>query len=500
MYAIDINTFFGVTPTWNPGYGLEKVLERMASHGIAASLIVSLRGVHDDHVSGNAETLAVCQANPRLIPVATINPLRGYGLTEDMAQIKAGRFRAIRLFPGVAFQDWSAALLSAERVLRAVAPLGLPIVAPANNAAHIAPLSRLTHELGLPLVLVDTYYYTQAEVEEAMRRYPHVCLDTAHLGTPDAITLLAEEFGPERILYGSGSPGMGPQASLNMVLRARLTDAQKAQILAGNAIRIFKLDPAMLPAAPEPVAFRAYEGPKIDVHAHLHASYYRFPISPAGTSFVLDSCRRYNIETVIASSAHGIFYDMASGNAEMKELIHEHPELRAYVVVNANDLAGSREQLEYYYKFDNFVGAKIHCEYSSQPTASSAIRALFAEVARHGRPVLIHNHGAGWEQALHDLAIAHPKLPIILAHGGGFNTPKIMRDVPNVYFEFSGSGISCDGIRNALDVLGPERLLFGTDQDLFDAAFALGGYWDAGLTPEQAELIMYRNAKRLFEL
>jgi len=293
---------------------------------------------------------------------------------------------------------------------------------------------------------------------------------------------------------------MGPQASLNMVLRARLTDAQKAQILAGNAIRIFKLDPATLPAAPEPVAFRAYEGPKIDVHTHLHASYYRFPISPAGASFVLDSCRRYNIETVIASSAPGIFYDMASGNAEMKELIHEHPELRAYVVVNANDLAGSREQLEYYYKFDNFVGAKIHCEYSGQPTASSAIRALFAEVARYGRPVLIHNHGAGWEQALHDLAVAHPKLPIILAHGGGFNTPKIMRDVPNVYLEFSGSGINCDVIRNALEVLGPERLLFGTDQDLFDAGFELGGYWDAGLTPEQAELIMYRNAKRLFEL
>ena len=191
MYAIDVSTVFGTAPTANPGYGVEKVLRRMESHGIAAALTVSLRGVHDDHVSGNAETLAACRAHPPLIPVATINPLRGFGLTEDAAQIKAGGFKAIRLFPGVAFQDWSAASLSAERVLRAVASLGLPIIAPGHIGAHIAPLARLTHALGLPLVLVNAYYYTQAEAEEALRRFPNVYLDTGHLGTPDAITLLA---------------------------------------------------------------------------------------------------------------------------------------------------------------------------------------------------------------------------------------------------------------------------------------------------------------------
>jgi predicted TIM-barrel fold metal-dependent hydrolase len=500
MYAIDVSTVFGTAPTANPGYGVEKVLRRMESHGIAAALTVSLRGVHDDHVSGNAETLAACRAHPPLIPVATINPLRGFGLTEDAAQIKAGGFKAIRLFPGVAFQDWSAASLSAERVLRAVASLGLPIIAPGHIGAHIAPLARLTHALGLPLVLVNAYYYTQAEAEEALRRFPNVYLDTGHLGTPDAITLLAREFGAERILYGSDAPVMGPQASLNMVFRADLTPDQKEMVLAGNAMRLFGIAASsIIPAAAE-ACFRAYAGPKIDVHAHLHASVYRFPMSPAGPDFVLDSCRRYNIETVIASSAPGIFYDMASGNAEMKALIDGHPELRGYVVVNANDLAGSAEQLEHYYKFDNFIGAKIHCEYSGQPTASPAIRALFAEIARYDRPVKIHNNGSGWEQALHDLATAHPRLPIILAHGGGFDTPKIMKDVPNVYFEFAGSGINCEVIRNALDVLGPERLLFGTDQDLFDAGFELGGYWDAGLTPEQAEMIMYTNAKRVFGL
>ena len=500
MYAIDVNTIFGTTPHWNPDYGLQKVLSRMESHGIAASLTVSLRGVHDDHVTGNAETLATCRANPRLLPVATINPIRGYGLDEDVRQIQAGGFVAVRLFPGVAFQEWSPGSLSVRRVLEAVAPLGLPIIAPAFRESNIAPLAEITAGLGLPLVFVNTFYHSQAELEEALRRYPNVMVDTAHLGTPDAVTLLAEEFGCDRILYGSDSPVMGPQASMNMVFRANLTDSQKAQILAGNAIRVFKLAERNLPAASQPAAFHMYDGPKIDIHAHLHSGFYRFPMSPAGTDFVLDSCRRYNIEKVISSSASGIFYDMASGNEDTRMLIDGHPELLAYVVTNPNDLDASVAELERYYRLPNFVGAKIHCEYSGQPTGSPAIRALFAEIARLGRPVKIHNNGGGWEHALHDLAAAHPSLPIILAHGGGFNTPRIMKDTPNVFFEFAGSGISCDTIRNALGIFGPERLLFGTDQDLFDAGFELGGYWDAGLSPHEAEMIMYTNAKRLFGL
>ena len=500
MYAIDVNVVFGNAPTQNPGLGLEKILCRMASHGIAAALAVSLRGVHDDHVAGNLDTLATCEANPRLIPVATINPIRGFGLAEDVAGIASGGFKAVRLFPGVAFQDWSPASLSAERVLRAVAPLGLPIIASGTDSVNIAPLARLTAELGLPLVLVNVYYSAQAEAEEAMRRFPNVFLDTAHLATPDAVTLLAREFGSERLLYGSDMPRMGPQASLNMVFRADLTPEQRQQILAGNAIRLFQLaEPTQhLPA--HEAQFRAYEGPTIDVHAHLHSGYYRFPISPAGSDFVLESCRRYNIETVITSASMGIFYDMEAGNADIKTLIDGHPELRSYVVVNANDLAGSRAQLAHYYKFDNFVGAKIHGEYSDQPTGSAAVRALFAEIARFGRPVKIHNHGADWERGLHDLAVAYPTLPIILAHGGDLGTPEIMVDVPNVYLEFAGSAINCDVIRHALEVLGAERLLFGTDQDMFDAGSELGGYYDAGFTPEQAELIMYKNAKRIFNL
>jgi len=169
-------------------------------------------------------------------------------------------------------------------------------------------------------------------------------------------------------------------------------------------------------------------------------------------------------------------------------------------VVNPNYLEASRAEMARYLHCDNFVGVKIHCEYSQTPTASDKMKALFAEIARYGRPVLIHNAGAGWAEALRDLALAHPHLPIILAHGGGFGTGRIVADAPNIYLEFCGSGLTRGVIADALATLGPERLLFGTDQDLFDPAFILGTYYDTGFTAEQADMIMYGNAKRLFNL
>lgn len=499
MSVIDVSTFFGKDPGQRVDYSLATLRQLMESHGISAALTLSLRGVHDDHVDGNAETIAVCRSHPGLIPVATINPQRGMDLEDDIRQIGDEGFRAVRFFPGALAQRWSPSSLSFQRVIELLAPLGFPIIAPGGQNDMIAPLARTTAEAGLPIVFVEASYSTQAEVEEAARRYSHVYVDTARLSTPDAITLLAQEIGADRILYGTSMPQYSPQSSMNMIFRADLTTEERGQILAGNATRLFRLDEANTQPTEEEGRFRSYEGPKIDTHAHLLLGRYRFPIK-SGPDVVLDHCRRYNLERVIASSALGIFYDMEAGNRDVKEIIDAHPEMRGYVVVNPNYLEDSCAEMEHYLGYNNFVGVKIHCEYSQTPTGSDKMKALFAEIARHKRPVKIHNAGAGWTEALRDLAFTHPRLPIILAHGGGFGTGRIVADAPNIYLEFCSSAPTLGVIPDALAAIGPERLMFGTDQDLFDPAFILGTYYDVGLTAEQEEKIMYSNAKRLFDL
>ena len=48
-------------------------------------------------------------------------------------------------------------------------------------------------------------------------------------------------LGIDRVLFGTDMPGIDFAVSYSQVLEANLTDAEKSQILSGNAQKLFKL-------------------------------------------------------------------------------------------------------------------------------------------------------------------------------------------------------------------------------------------------------------------
>lgn len=74
-----------------------------------------------------------------------------------------------------------------------------------------------------------------------------------------------------------------------------------------------------------------------------------------------------------------------------------------------------------------------------------------------------------------------------------------MVDLPNVYFEFCSSGIA-GRIRRSMDILGPERILFGTDSQLFSPWFEYGAYFEAFKNEREAELVLRENPRRIYKL
>lgn len=102
---------------------------------------------------------------------------------------------------------------------------------------------------------------------------------------------------------------------------------------------------------------------------------------------------------------------------------------------------------------------------------------------------------------LHPIALRHPTVPIIIPHfGAGFLREALMlADLcPNVFLDTSSSnhwvkytephhlesrGDLRDVFRRALDVIGPRRLLFGTDSSHFPRG------WHAAIFEEQARAL-----------
>jgi hypothetical protein len=120
---------------------------------------------------------------------------------------------------------------------------------------------------------------------------------------------------------------------------------------------------------------------------------------------------------------------------------------------------------------------------------------------------------------IHAVALAFPHVPFIIPHfGAGYLREALMlADMcPNVYFDTSSSnrwmrcepsGIDLPGVfRKALEVLGPKRLLFGSDSSWFPRGWVrevfetqVAALSAAGVDGETARDILGGNLRALFE-
>jgi uncharacterized protein len=76
-----------------------------------------------------------------------------------------------------------------------------------------------------------------------MRAYPNTYMDITGDGfLRGRLDYFVGELGSERILYGSDSPWIDPRFVLGEVLGARITDEDRENILARNAVRLFGLE------------------------------------------------------------------------------------------------------------------------------------------------------------------------------------------------------------------------------------------------------------------
>jgi predicted TIM-barrel fold metal-dependent hydrolase len=135
--------------------------------------------------------------------------------------------------------------------------------------------------------------------------------------------------------------------------------------------------------------------------------------------------------------------------------------------------------------------------------------AIMEKAARLGVPVLQHAWfkitgcipGESTPLDVAALAREFRNATIIMAHLGGDwqRGIKAVRDLPNVLVDTSGSIADCGMIEKAVEELGAERILFGTDLPDVDFWTNLGKIEGAAITPEQKRLILYGNAHRLLE-
>ena len=503
MYVVDINTSFGRRIEFDHDLSLKELLRSLDSHQVAAAVTHSLRGVHYDPAGGSTETLAAAREHGHLIPAATLDLRACLGWEAEVERCLEAGVHAFQFLPES--QGWSLSSVLFQRILDRLRGTGVCLMFPVGawqSAGLAGEIARVTADANLPVILSDIGYGPMAETLAAMREYSHVYAETNLLATMGAIEVMADEVGPNRLLYGSGATMRPMQKALNEVLEADLPDDDKAAILGGNAMRLLRVSPADLGSRPQlsDLTPRGFQEEIVDVHSHL--GYWRYPIVNENydSTQMLGRMKRYGISHSVLSSYEAMRYDMEEGNRALANAIEGRPELLGYVELNPHQLERSCAEMDRYYQQPNFAGAELELTHTAHPTGSREVRALMHEVAKRGKPILLMPAGPGDAPIERELALENPDLTIIHAHSMDVHWARAIADAPNIYVEFCLSSPCHHDIRDVLEILGPERLLFGSDQTLLSVGAAIGLYLDAELSPHERRLVLHENAKRVFGL
>lgn len=499
---IDVNASFGGRETIQH-FRLETMLEQLNRIPCRVAFVSSNHGAIDPGFA-NDHVLSLCQRpeNAWLRPVCAIHPRDLVLWRGEVDRCLAAGVRLFRLYPTQG--AWPVDSVFMEQIVNRLKGTGAVLMIDALTPGHPSKVAALTAEAAIPVIFTDARYFPLSELLPVAEKYPHVFIETSRLTSPEAVELCVKTIGADRIVFGSGAARYPAWVAWQVLERADISAEDREAIAWKNAARLLEVDPvAVSRDLPLPISWQTERGPIIDIHLHD-----RVPGAPM-TTFSPEAyeaeLERRGIVHGVSSSYTGITYDLKQGNDEQAEFIRRVPRLSGYVVVNPRYHDESLRELRRLETDPRFVGVKVYCPTANLATNAPAVRRLFAAIADYGKPTLIHPLGEDWPEALVEIALEHPHLPIIAAHTGYGDAPHPTHDAairiaaaPNIFLEFCSTYLTVGAIRRGIEAAGIDRILYGSDFPLISEAYMLTAYDEAELTPDEARAIFSRNALRLF--
>jgi len=242
----------------------------------------------------------------------------------------------------------------------------------------------------------------------------------------------------------------------------------------------------------------------IDAHAHVGDAMFFDKDLPVDQ--IVSAAEEAGIERIVVSNWKALNYDMEEGNKELAGWIKRFPgRLYGYVSVSSPRF-GQRAIDEINRGLNDYgmVGVKVFAN-EQFPLYEPCMMDLLAYAAELGVPVLAHT--AGRQSAL--VAEQLRNLKLVMSHMGNTLDPgrgdwhwaiAAAKKYPNIYLETCGSSPTQGFIEAAVDAIGPERILFGTDLPVFDPHVQVAKVQDAEISSEAKAMILGGNAARLFGL
>jgi predicted TIM-barrel fold metal-dependent hydrolase len=227
----------------------DSLLRRMDRLDIRVAVIVSLRAVFSDAITGNEELARLVARHPdRLTGTATIDPRRATSPRDALQRARDDGLKGLALFP--AHHNYTLGKEPmVEEALEHAADLNWPAVIPHRLIMcwwlPETPVESIVHAAErhprVNIVLASANYGELAAVARASIGLDNLYVDISGAQSLDAVPELVKHGNPKRLLFGTGQPLQMPECNLIKLANDRIEQHIKDDILRTNAQRLFKL-------------------------------------------------------------------------------------------------------------------------------------------------------------------------------------------------------------------------------------------------------------------
>ena len=222
----------------SPCRNREQLLQEMDRHGVDRALIYHAQTELLSPIDGNGFLESWLGDDGRLHPQWSVGPT-----SASLAQIKAlhaqGRVRSVRLHDarqaGLPFRPWAY-----DETLSWLSDMNIPLWVLLTDAVADDVMTTLQAFPNLVTVLIGAHYSHHLWIRPFLNHLPNAYLELSRYEPIGQVEALRDEFGAERLIYGSwySRYAMGP--ILFYLHRTDFTEDELKMVCAGNLERILQ--------------------------------------------------------------------------------------------------------------------------------------------------------------------------------------------------------------------------------------------------------------------
>jgi len=246
MNFFDCNAFIGLPARrtlYPPAPAAQDILDEMDFCGVDRALVWHIAQFDASPHTGNALLAQAIHSHPRLTGCWSILPNQAHEFPPCevfLEEMRQARVAALRAFPNdhhfllnaVAMGSWLEPMVAHR----------LPLLLSVERGANWPIVYDLLAEFpDLVCVICDHGCWGEdRRFRPLIERYPHVYVDTAKYLLDGGIEAFVADYGPGRMLFGSGFPVSYLGGMMLAIQHARISDEAKAAIAGKNLERILR--------------------------------------------------------------------------------------------------------------------------------------------------------------------------------------------------------------------------------------------------------------------